>query len=152
MIQREDPNYMGKAIVEWLKYAETHDFKIGDYLVKYERKIGNKWVIEKFNHRSDDDVWRKYKVTYKDELGIPYVQKVTQFGDLSKEQYPLVNVDLSSYRYEIDPDYETYILLGKEDEYDPQGRWKQRFHERSKKALRPLQELLERVRKVSDED
>jgi len=141
MTRRENHNYRGETIVAWLEYIKTHDFKVGDYLVKYIR-TGRAWSIEKFNDYSDDDVLRKYKVTYKCELGIPYVQKVKVDGSLSEEQFPLVNIDIDYHRYEIDPDFETYILLGKEDEYDPQAKWRQRTVERAEKRIKTIKESL----------
>jgi hypothetical protein len=123
-----DPNYSGERIIQWLEYSKAHKFSVGDYLIKYERVIpGNQWEIEKFSDNVDDDVWRKYKVTFKDSYDIPHIQRVKVTGELSAVRFPLVNVDLTSFRYELDPDYETYILLGLEDEYDPQGKFNHRI-------------------------
>ena len=147
MINRVDPDYSGARVVQWLEYIKTHDFAVGDYLVRHVRDYpGNNWIIERFSKKSDEDVWRKYKVTYKCPLGIPYVQKVNMDGSLCNEQFPLVNTDLSSYQFEIDPDYETYILLGKEEEYSPQGKFFDRWKERAIPSLKALSGLKKRAK------
>ena len=137
-IKYQRDNMSSDSIKAWLKYQRENQFSVGDYLIK---KIKNhefdRWDIELFNDKSQPDVYRKYVVLKIDDLGIPYVAPIICPGAIGKHAIPLTNVDLNYERFELDPDYETYLLLDRADEYDPLERWRYYF----KKSAQELNDM-----------
>lgn len=131
-------NLGGERIQGWLEYYSTHKFSVGDYLIKKKYdNYSNTWNTELFSNNYDD-VYRKYKVVHIDQWGVAYIASIIYSGTLSKYAFPLSNVDFSFERFELDPEYEIHILLGKENEYDPQAEWAHRWQ----KGFKELGDLI----------
>ena len=125
-------------VTKYLRFAKDHDFKMGEYLSKYTRGIergqiwgpkGEKpytpWKQEAFTQARKSS-YRKYKVVHKDEYGICYIKKVLQDGTLSSYYSCLANIDYEYSKFELDPDYIDFLLMGGQDnDYDPNYDYKE---------------------------
>ena len=108
-------SHEGEIIYAYLQYVCDNSFNVGDYLIKVLNSNSYHRAIESFGKTKTP---RKYVVTYKDEFGIHFVKRVRKDGSLSKKEIPLMNGDLRYTKYELDPDYADWLLIG-EGKYEP---------------------------------
>jgi len=142
-IKYADYNMTGHSITRWVEYRRTHNFSVGDYLIK---KVKNhefdRWDIEPFSeHRSE--MHRKYIVLKIDKFDVPHVAPIVFPGSIGKNAFPLCNVDLDYERFELDPEYETYLILDKIEEYDPLRELTNEIRESTKELNRRIDRLYE---------
>ena len=119
-------------VYETLKRFKDISFEEGDYLLRYDviidygsdledKKI---WKIERFSEANDS--YRKYKVVYVDEVGLPYVQKILFNGNVSGEAKCLAGYDLDWTIFKMDPDFlDHHLLMEEEDVFDPLNTYKE---------------------------
>lgn len=116
-------NRKAEEIYDVLVRFKDITFEEGDFLLRHDLEYNYEtyeyfWVIEKFSEVNQS--YRKYKVVYVDEVGLPYVKKVLFNGDLCGEAKCLAGYDLDRTKFLPDPDFMDHHLLAEEDEeFDP---------------------------------
>lgn len=124
------------------KYGQ---FQEGDILIKeenvgYRNKNGEykrEWRVEKFSRVNSAP--RKYKVIYVNEVGAPYISKISMKGDLCGDIKCMYGYSTDHHRFKHDPDFLDHQILAEEDEkFDPQEVYKEKrseyFKTKSRKA------------------
>ena len=133
----EEFENVDNQVTKYLKFARDHDFELGQILVKYTRslnysvpwsngqKVYRPWKQERFSSAREIS-YRKYKVVHKDEFGICYIKKMLKDGSTSTYHNCLANIDYDFTKFEVDPDYIDWLLIGgKDKDYDPNYDYKE---------------------------
>lgn len=122
-------NRQAEQIIHTLhQIKDVGNFEEGDILIREERKTGDTWVTEKFSKVNSAP--RKYKVLYVDEVGAPYVSKISMKGDLCGDIKCVYGYDMYWYRFRHDPDFLDHQILAEEDDkFDPQEVYKEKRSE-----------------------
>ena len=108
---------------KYLRNKESINFNIGDVIIRKTVFVhgievvtipGTKFPI-------------KYRIVHIDQYGIPYTQRILISGKLQKDDIDcLAHKDLDFQKFELDPDFVDYILLGNDPAtYDPYRHYKE---------------------------
>lgn len=103
-----------------LSQMKSWGFSIGDVLVR--TKVNHDGVPEVDTVNGIDDVPKKYKVVYIDDIGVPWIKQISVRGGLGSKMYCLALMDINVYSYKIDPEQLEAMLLNYR--YDPRIEYK----------------------------
>lgn len=103
------------SVRRWLKHKDSMKFEVGDILLKYFLRTDyqtkkQSWVAE--NILSDTKMPQRYVYIFEDENGIGYMKQLrVSDGKFGKELFCITDFDLTSTRFEVDPEYAEHTLL-----------------------------------------
>lgn len=93
-------------------YEYMKKLTVGDYIIAYTKIYNDNgasyWVVDSYGKHNKN---RKYKIVAVDELGVPFYKKVLFNGKLADEMYYMGNIDHNFTKFNLDPDFQNYILL-----------------------------------------
>ena len=121
-------------VVRYLKNKENMAFNIGDILVKKIRRTSGPhnqehWVTETMSSASK--IPRKYVFLHENEWGVGYIKRLKADGSgTCGPMMCMADVEYTWIRYEVDPEYSDHILLGEEEKYHYNDRFKKEKEER----------------------
>lgn len=121
-------------VYDTLKYIQNvGNFQENDILIKQTRGYCEhaedyRWFTEEFS--SSNSAPRKYKVVHVDDVGLPYIMKVSMKGELCGDMKCIAGYDLNYTKFEYDPDFIDHQILADEGEdFDPQEVYKEKRDE-----------------------
>lgn len=129
-------NAKAQAVYETLLSIKDLKFEKGDILIKQELEWDDdftvqSWVTEKFSKTNCAP--RKYEIIFVDEVGLPYVSKISMNSKYCGDIRCVAGYDLGYTRFCYDPDFLDHQILAEEDEnFDPQQIYKEKRDEHFK--------------------
>jgi hypothetical protein len=104
-----------------LTQMKSWGFSLGDVLVRYRKNIED-GSIELDTVNGIDNVPKKYKVVFIDDLDVPWIKQLSVRGGLGNKLYCLATLDTDTYQYKVDPEQLEAALLNYK--YDPRIEYK----------------------------
>ena len=131
----EARNGRARDIFYALEAIKDFHFEENDILVHMSCENGwgtkdkdKNWEVEAFSKANVAP--RKYRVVHTDEVGLPYVQKVSMKGELCGDVKCMASYDSDYHKFEHDPDFVDHQILADEgDVFDPQEVYKEKRDE-----------------------
>lgn len=120
-------------VVRYLKNKENMAFNIGDILIKRIRRTtphqGETWITEMMSSASKTP--RKYVFLHENEWGVGYIKRLKADGSgTCGPMMCMADVEYTWVRYEVDPEYSDHILLGEQEKYHYNERFRKEKEER----------------------
>lgn len=104
-IQRWHDNHhtarMLKALKSW------SDLEVGEVLVRRDVSSGNLVEVS-----GTCKVPQKFKIVHIDNLGVPWIKRMSVRGGLSSKLYPMTHFEPERFTFEVDPEKIDAMLLG----------------------------------------
>jgi hypothetical protein len=115
-ISREARDLLHNPAVRFIKHQESFRFNIGDILVMQYKYGDEEWLTKR---AGPTETPVKYMYVFENEVGVGYIKKLRSNGKgFTTMTTCLADLDPTTTRLILDPEYVDHILLSSGEEYD----------------------------------